>query len=397
MKRFSFIILAFCIISVTPLFSETQLYNAESEHYIVYSEISAVHAQTISQQMEKLFDTYNSYFHFTPSSLSGKMKVRIFSNKDRFNNYLKNVIDAEKEDFVYLHYSDIQKSELVGFSKEAQSDFDASIAHQGSIQFLKAFISAPPLWMREGFAILFETCSFDRNTGELSYRENLSWLPTLRDIINSDEKDLLSLTSVLTMDQEEAKANFEFFYPQSWGMVSFLMNTDKTEYQRMLWDSIRLLDADAKLVQNSKAIKDYILTWVSPDKLSNDFTSYLQSRKTFNELVQSGINAYKEESYAKAKPSFERALELRTDHPLPFYYLGLLHYNNGNYEQAQVYYQKALSKGADKATTYYAMGVNSFAAKQFDDATDYLNKAKENSPDKYTEKVSKLLSRIEIE
>ena len=28
---------------------------------------------------------------------------------------------------------------------------------------------------------------------------------------------------------------------------------------------------------------------------------------------------------------------------------------------------------------------------------DYLNKAKENSPEKYSEKVSKLLSRIEVE
>ena len=63
--------------------------------------------------MESCLGLYNSVLHFDLSQLKVKLKVRIYADKSGFDDYLTSVIKETKDDFVYIHYSDLGKCELV--------------------------------------------------------------------------------------------------------------------------------------------------------------------------------------------------------------------------------------------------------------------------------------------
>ena len=123
----------------------------ETEHFRVLSEVGDSHAEETAEKLEALLFLFNDYFHFDLDELPVRLRARIFSGQSRYDTYLERVIDQTRDDFVYLHYTDLAKSELVGFDTDEES-FDISLKHQGFIQFLRAFVPNPPLWMREGFA-----------------------------------------------------------------------------------------------------------------------------------------------------------------------------------------------------------------------------------------------------
>jgi hypothetical protein len=131
---------------------QVTLYQFTSDYYRIYSDVSEETAKLISVKMEAALKLYNSIFHFDLSKLSVKLKVKIYNNIDNFNSYIRKFVTEKKNDFIYIHYSDLGKCELVGFTKSAMADFNQSLLHQGFIQFIKAFVANPPLWLQEGMA-----------------------------------------------------------------------------------------------------------------------------------------------------------------------------------------------------------------------------------------------------
>lgn len=135
--------------------SDGSFYSVESDHYHVRSEVSVNQAARTASKLEAMTELYNDYFHFDTSSLEKKLQVRIFSDKAGFDEYLQRVLGETREDFVYLHYGAPSRNELVGYYRDDEQ-FDLSLTHQNFIQYFRAFVDNPPLWMREGFAVFFE-------------------------------------------------------------------------------------------------------------------------------------------------------------------------------------------------------------------------------------------------
>jgi tetratricopeptide (TPR) repeat protein len=88
-----------------------------------------------------------------------------------------------------------------------------------------------------------------------------------------------------------------------------------------------------------------------------------------------------------------KALQLREDHHIPNYYLGLINYDNGNYSMADFYYKKALEFGAGEALTFYALGVNAYADNRFEEARDFLQQTVSLDPE-YNDRAETLLARM---
>lgn len=187
-------------------------------------------------------------------------------------------------------------------------------------------------------------------------------------------------------------------YARSWGLVYFLMTTEETSYNRILWDSLSLLEPTATREDNETAVMNSAFGWVTRKKILTDFALFIADTKTFPELVTQGRDYYIAQDYDRAEESFLDALELRKYEPAPFYYLGLIYYARKGYTNAKTYYVEALNRGAGEGLTYYAMGINAYAAGQMTDAKIYLQNSFKADPEgDYSKRAIDLLTRIEAQ
>jgi tetratricopeptide (TPR) repeat protein len=396
MRKLSIFVLFVALVLPLSLSAQTSTFEEYStDHFRVLSELGLEHAQETALKLEALAQLYNEYFRFDLDELPVPLRARFFTTQDNYDTYLQRIIDTTREDFVYLHYTDLAKSELVGYAMDEEA-FDVSLKHQGFIQYLRAFIPNPPLWMREGFAVYFEEVEFDEELGLATYRENLAWLETLQSIVDgSAGVNPIPLSEMLRMSVDEARDSIEIFYPEAWGMVSFLLNAESRSINRLAWDSISALEGEATLSENSEAVWDAAFGWEDQTQLVESFVDYVDGRRSFRTLIQDGIDQYADSDLDSAEESFVSAIKLREDNFIPYYYMGLINYDRQNYSLADFYYKEALEKGSAEALTYYALGVNAYADNRFEDAVSFLETTMELDPDAYENKAQQLLDRIE--
>jgi len=358
---------------------------------VVLSELGQDRSDALSRQLEALFGLYDGCFHYDASTLKAKLNVREFKDKAGFDIYMNQIVGQSKDDFVYLHYPSPERSELLVFPK-GEPDYSASLAHQAFVQFIKAFISNPPLWIREGIAVGFESATWDDKAGKLSFPENLAWLETVKSL--KDRSLLLPLDKLLTIGQDDARAELDVFYPQAWAFASFLQNSPDKSYNRLLWDSVAALGKDASLDDNQAAVAKIVQTWYGEDTAEQAFEGYLAGRKTFSELVSTGVRKYADKAWSDASDAFTAAESMNATSYVPEYYLGLIAYAQNDFTGAEGHYKQALALGCDPAITNYALGVNAYAQNRLDDAKTYLAAAKTAAPDRYGDKVDSLIAKI---
>ena len=133
--RKTLLLALFCCVPFLAAAQDVAEYTAETDHYRVYAETSQAQAEDVAQRMEAALALYNGVFHFDLSLLPTKFRVRVFADIDRFNAYLERVLSQTRTDFVFIAWSDPERSELLCFPKDDKA-FAASLLHQGCIQFV---------------------------------------------------------------------------------------------------------------------------------------------------------------------------------------------------------------------------------------------------------------------
>jgi tetratricopeptide (TPR) repeat protein len=318
--------------------------------------------------------------------LTSPLKVRAFSSKEAYDSYVISKLGSTRDGTVYLHYNQSDRRELV-IHRNSQEE-QRMLPHQAFIQFLRAFIPYPPTWMREGFAIYNNTIKFDKTTRDLRYEENLAWLETVKNLGNG----VPSLEATFLAD---VNGQPDYFQPLSWAVVSFFLNTGGNgEYFRSLTESFMLLSDNRSASDNSLAVLERLKRWTELPVMTKDFRAYIDSRKTFAELVDAGQRAYAQKDLVNAESFFLGALYQKPTHYAPYYYLGLLAYENKNYDLADRYYRSALQYGADQALVNYALGINAATAGKNAEAIIYLQTAAQLSPERYKEKADSIIIRL---
>jgi tetratricopeptide (TPR) repeat protein len=339
------------------------------------------------QELELRFEVYNRLFRFNVSKLPSALKVRAFADKGAYDNYVRSKLGATREGAVYLHYNQPDKRELV--INRGSDEEQRVLPHQAFIQYLRAFIPYPPTWMREGFAIYFNTLKFNRDSRELIYEENLSWLETVK-LISRDHREP-SLESVLLSDVNGQQP--EYFHPVSWALVSFLLSGNG-DYFRSLTESFLLLDPFATAAENDKIVINRLTSWTNLSNMHRDYATYISSRQTFAELVDAGQKAYAAKDIPDAESYFMEALDQKPTHYAPYYYLGLLAYEVKQHDLAEQYYRSALQYGADYALVEYALGINAATAGRTDDAIQHLQNAAYESPERYRDRADSIIGKL---
>jgi len=385
------VLLVALAITTTAAFAQTSAPAASlatGERYEVYSERGVDDAKAIAKALDAYYALFDSTFRFDYRSDGRKLRVRMAASKESFDTYLKAALGSTRDDVVYLHYSRPERSELVLFPK-SDGLFDRAFAHQAFIQYLRAFVANPPLWVREGFAIVFESAKYDATLNTVLFPENLSWLETVK----SMGGQFPSIPDVLLATDSDSIPPTKL-YPAAWALASFLMNGKSDIYKRFLWESLLILDPQADASANAQAVAYRGSVLVSPEQALKDFNGYLSSRKTFGELIEEGRAAYAAKDNSKAEAAFIAAAELRNDHYAPHYYLGLLAYERKEYALAETHYRTALQMGAEEAVVEYALGVNAAADGRDADARSHLESARALAPARYAARVEELLKRL---
>ena len=190
---------------------------------------------------------------------------------------MNQIVGQTKDDFVYLHYPSPERSVLLVFAKD-EPDYSASLAHQAFVQFIKAFVSNPPLWIREGVAVCFESAKWDDKAGKLDYPENLAWLETVKSL---KDRNLLIPSTSCSRSGRTRRAQLDVFYPQAWAMTSFLLNSDDKSYNRLLWDAVAALRKDASLEDNENAVTTSSMRGTAPMRSTKPSTTTLPNAILF--------------------------------------------------------------------------------------------------------------------
>jgi tetratricopeptide (TPR) repeat protein len=362
-----------------------EMAEAVRGYYRVFSQRGWADADALARELEQRFGEYNRLFHFDKQKLKTPLVVRAFENRDAYSAYVSSRLGKIREGAVYLHYNQPDRRELVILRGSPEESW--MLAHQAFIQFFRAFISSPPAWMQEGFAIYFNTLGFDRATEKLIYEENLSWL----DEVKSLGQATPPLESILLADIRGVPENFQGL---SWALVSFLLNSGNPDHFRALIESFILLSDSVSAALNAEAVMKRITLWTGANTLKNDYQTYLIGRRTFRELIDEGQRAYEAKDYTGAEQAFLKAIDQRPAHYAPYYYLGLLAYEERKYAPAEAYYHSALQYGADQALVQYARGLNAMAQGRNAEAISFLQEAAQLSPSRYRERAENLISGL---
>ncbi|MDR2343557.1 MAG: hypothetical protein LBD86_03395 [Spirochaetaceae bacterium] len=387
------VIVAFMLLAAlgTPLMAQYDTVSpirveVRNQFFDVISDGGSFDAETLCREMELRFDVYNRLFRFNTAALPGPLRVVSFGDKAAYDSYVMSKLGSTRDGAVYLHYSQSERRELV--VNRGSPDEERMLPHQAFIQFFRAFVPYPPSWMREGFAIYFNTLKFDKETRELRYEENLSWLETVKSLGTY----IPSLESIFLADINGMP---EYFQPVSWAIVSFFLNSGGNgDYFRAITEAFMLFSATGSAAENSQIVLERLTSWNTLDVMRADFHNYIASRRTFVELIDIGMQAYAVKDFENAEAYFLAALYQKPAHYAPYYYLGLLAYDENNYDVAETYYITALQYGADSALVKYALGINAATAGRNTEALSYLQEAVNESPERYKERAETIMNRL---
>ncbi|MCL1928138.1 MAG: tetratricopeptide repeat protein [Treponema sp.] len=334
-----------------------------------------------SSEMEQRFTEFNKVFRFDPAQLGSLLKVRVFTDKNEYDSYVVGLLGSPRPGAIYIHYRNPANRELV--IHRGSSEEDSIVPYQAFIQFLRAFIHEPPPWLREGFAVYFNTLKYDRARGTLVYEENLSWLDTAK-------RSAINPEAIL-----QSAASFPNIQAFSWAMVSFFMSDKSSDYFRSLTDSLMMLSPDASTEENVQLMYKRLIMFNPIAALTRDYSNYIAGKKTFTELVEDGQRAYGAKNYIAAEESFRKAATLRNNHYAPWYYLGLVAYENKKYNEAEDFYKKALDLGGERALIQYARGVNAAAAGKKAEAIAFLEEAAAADSARYKTRSDELIRKLQ--
>jgi len=392
--------LAFALLAVTVLPAQTGSTLSSGHYTLAYPE-GFTGAEKAAETFNAYWSAFNEFFRFNPDTGTRTNRVVILADRDAFDDYIRTRIGETRNEYIFLKYPKPELSELVLFLDSTRVP-DAppfpgpALGRQLFLQYLYSYVSEPPLWIRDGFQAWFEKTSYDPATKTFSAGGYSAWLDAAKNLRADPARALGSfdILSAVTGSREAAQ-----FYPQAWAFVSFLLNTEKMEYQRFLSEAFILLEGDGPYntetqQENTDRIKIRFARFNEPATADADFAFWLSGQLTFAELMQAGVSAYNAGTYADAKLYLGEALEISPLDPMLSYYSGLVAYAEKDWAAAAIWYGTALKNGADASTVNWALGLNAYADKKYAESRIYLETAKAANPARYAEKADRLLSSM---
>ncbi len=202
--------------------------NVTQGRYQVFCQGGHQLALEVNIFMNALLGQYEKYFQNWTSKDSAR--VVVFDNVDDFRKYAGGAVSLTHAGLAgYCHLKTDEAGnqfyELVTF---ASQDLWRVLAHEGFHQFIGYEQGQRiPMWLNEGMAQYFETCSIlgsEFHVGQVS-RNKLLYAQAL--IVN---KQAPPLSQLIQWDRATFYANANVAYPMSWALVYYLVNSHEERF-----------------------------------------------------------------------------------------------------------------------------------------------------------------------
>jgi len=342
-------------------------------------------AQEIGAIMENYLQLYNAFFLKNLSQFADKpLKIQIFENLETFQNAVREKTGEQRNDFVYLHYSDPEDSALMVF-QGAQNEVN-QLGFQGFIQYLWNILPNTPAWLQEGFAYQF--WDYEWVEGQLYPRGQFPFLTRAKSIMESGE---FALETLLQTPEGDGSSEYSHL---SWALVYFLTQSQKPAHIRLTGTISASLRENADLASNQNAVLNPIQNAGGIQALEDELKPFISSLESLGNLLTRGLDKMREGSYEQAREDFSKAGQISPASYLPTYYIGLSYYEEEDYANAKTYFGRLDESRTPKGLVSYVLALTAFNLGEYDEAKELAAKAKEEDPEKYTGMVDQLLAMI---
>lgn len=121
----------------------------------------------------------------------------------------------------------------------------------------------------------------------------------------------------------------------------------------------------------------------SKDISNENQESNSKNSSQIQDLIQSGIKAFKQKDYPRAEEFFNRAKSIDPNNAEVSYLLGRLYQRTSRLNEAESEYREAIRKNPKDEKSYYYLGILLFKKKKYSEAKDSFRKAIQINPKNY--------------
>ncbi len=367
----------------------------QSAHYEVEAAASLAGSdvEAMVYQLEANYTLFSEMFTQATQRPEDLLHVKIYADKESFNQALAPQKVYNRNNYIYLYYNDPAQNVLIIYPIDNENEERAQLARHSFFSY--AFDSVPtlPAWLREGLALYYESLIYEED-GKAIVPYNHLYLDDLKKAAQEEPLNLKDLMMLSDEDGKFEKNQFEKNLLYSWGIVNYLMFSDNEADRSIIGEALAMASKDNTQTENSQAIMDFIFS--RKPALEADFSNFLDSQMGYVEMLDAMREAYAQREFERAKNYAENAAMAHPEAYVPVYYLGLIAFENQEYEIAKEQYNKALELGAPQALIDFVMGyVYYYGDANYSEAAAAFQRAKTQDATRYGQKVDMLLRNLQ--
>jgi len=218
----------------------------------------------------------------TEGDKQGRFRVIVLAARHQYDQFAKAFLDqsAEHTNGMYLHAHQL----LLVLDQGNPDDTYETLFHEAFHQFLRRYVSNPPMWLNEGLATHFGSARPARDGVVFSRPPTARWklvreliedrkaIP-LADVIHADRRQFYDRTPIRLADLDGVTRKHAC-YAEAYTLVHMLLN--KPQARQRLHDYIRDLAADES--GDAKAITEKHFDRKTCDSLASHWVEYVHSR-----------------------------------------------------------------------------------------------------------------------
>lgn len=367
----------------------------QSAHYEVEADasLSGTDVEAMVYELEANYTLFSEMFTLAAQRPEDLLHVKIYADKESFNQALAGQRVYNRNNYIYLYYDDPAQNVLMIYPIENENEERAQLARHSFFSYAFDSIPTLPAWLREGLALYYESLIYEED-GKAIVPYNHLYMDDLKKAVAEGPLNLKDLMMLTDEGGKFEKNQFEKNLLYSWGIVNYFMFSDNEADRGIIEQAVALATKENTQEQNSQAIMDFLFS--RKPGLETDFTNFLDSQMGYIEMLDAMRTAYAEKEFERAKSYAESAAQTHPEAYVPVYYLGLIAFENKDYEMSKEQYNKALDLGAPKALIDFVMGyVYYYGDQNYSEATAAFQRAKAEDATRYGQKVDMLLKNLQ--
>jgi len=254
-----------------------KFFTSRSVHYEILSDVDEELCRKAAARLEQAFQCFRTALPYQKSPHT-RLKVRIFSTKEKFDEYNQSVHRAKDphRSFVYHHYErESAKCEVVAFVK-SEAELMAGLQHEAFHQYFRSIIDYPPQWVNEGLAEYFEVVVIDENRRFVS--RPAPWLQkwrTEKKRLGSNTTVLIPVKDLMSFSKEEWEEQSNS-YCESWALVYFFLHSDHAEWKKRFTAYLAALKSGSPREDNTRLAMKAAFTGANFEELERLLVEFME-------------------------------------------------------------------------------------------------------------------------